>query len=90
MARKKKPPWNADLPLPPWAGGPEHVVPPAPDTLSPSHSTGTHYENPPDSGATSWQCGRRLWLAERVGEEIPDHALRCPYRGTGRDPDPKG
>lgn len=49
-------------------------------------STATPEEKPPDSGVTSWQCGRCLWLAERVGEEIPDHARQCRYRGRGDPP----
>jgi hypothetical protein len=44
-------------------------------------------ETPPDSGATSWQCGRCLWLAEgRPGEEIPEHSPRCVWRGRGDPP----
>lgn len=38
--RKKKPPWNASLPPPPWApGGKPHVPVHAPTTLTVGHST---------------------------------------------------
>lgn len=43
MPRPKKRPWNADLPPPPWAGGPEHVVTPAPETVTVGHSTTAHF-----------------------------------------------
>jgi hypothetical protein len=53
-------------------------------------STAATEEKPPDSGVTNWQCGRCLWLAEgRIGEEIPDHARQCRYRGRG-DPEQNG
>ncbi len=76
MAPRKKKPWNADLPLPEWAGGPPHVVKPAPDTISPSHST-------PGAPASNWQCLRCERL--NLGNDVTglDHTPRCPWRGKG-------
>lgn len=46
-----------------------------------------HHTPPPEQ----WECLR----CERVREGLPvgdvlDHTQRCPYRGTGRDPDVRG
>jgi hypothetical protein len=92
MPRKRKPPWNHDLKIPGYGDEPPHVVTPSPETVSVGHSTSAHLpaDSPPDSGVTSWECGRCLWLAEgRPGEEIPEHAPRCVWRGRG-DPEPSG
>lgn len=84
MAARKKKPWSADLPPPPWAGGPEHVAKPVPGTVTVGHST-------PGAPAEHWECFRceRIRDGKMVDGEL-DHTKRCPYRGTGRDPDPKG
>jgi hypothetical protein len=39
---------------------------------------------------TKWECLRCLWiLTGREGEEIPEHADLCPFRDTGKDPQPQ-
>ncbi len=72
MASRKRKPWNADLPLPEWAGGPKHVPTPAPTTVSVGHSTTQHFE-----------CGRCERL--KLGNDVTglDHSPRCPWRGKG-------
>jgi hypothetical protein len=43
----------------------------------------------PDEPAADWQCLRcELILARQPADEIPEHARRCEFRDTGRDPDP--
>jgi rubredoxin len=38
----------------------------------------------------SWQCQRCLWiLGGRGGDEIREHATECPFRDTGKDPQPR-
>ena len=81
MATKKKP-WSADLPLPPWAGGPEHEPVPAPDTVTVGHSISP-------LPAEQWECLRCAQLDSDETPTVPDHALRCPYRRHVL-PDPDG
>lgn len=84
MARKRKPPWNADLKIPGLDGEPESPpLKPMPDKVTPGHST-------PGAPAEQWECLRCERLLDGREPLVPDHALRCPYRGTGRDPEPRG
>ncbi len=46
-----------------------------------------HYTAP--APEPPWECLRCLQIVEGL-VTVPDHAPRCPYRGTGRDPDPRG
>lgn len=79
MASRKRKPWNADLVMPGLLDVPPTVVKPSPDKVSPSHSTGTHFE--------CLRCERI-----KLGNDVTglDHTPRCSYRGTGRDPERKG
>jgi len=44
-------------------------------------------ERMPPKKAPIWECGRCWWLQHgQPGEEIPDHGLRCRWRGTEQDP----
>jgi hypothetical protein len=42
------------------------------------------------SSAPSWQCLRCEQLREGLDPAVPEHAPRCPYRATGRDPQRDG
>jgi hypothetical protein len=44
MATRKRKPRNADLVMPGLLDEPATVPKPSPDIISPSHSTGTHFE----------------------------------------------
>lgn len=72
MPRKPKRPWNADLKMPGLLDVPPTVPKPSPDTVSPSHSTGAHFE--------CLRCERI-----KLGNDVTglEHAVRCPWRGKG-------
>jgi hypothetical protein len=83
VARKKKLPWNHDLKIPGYEGEPPHVIKPSPEGISPSHST-------PGAPVGQWQCLRCEQIRDGLDPIVPDHFRLCPYRGTGRDPEPMG
>lgn len=71
--RKRKEPWSTSLPLPPWAGGPEHVPAPVPESVTVGHST-------PGGPLECLRC-ERLKLGRDV--EGLDHVPTCAWRGKG-------
>lgn len=84
MAARKKKPWNADLKMPGLLDVPPTAQPkPLPDTVTPGHST-------PGAPAEEWECLRCEQLRDGGEPNVPGHAIRCPYRGTGRDPEREG
>lgn len=84
MARKKKRPWNADLRIPGLGSRPETPPPnPLPGKIEPGHST-------PGAPESDWLCLRCEQIRDGREPLVPDHTPRCAYRGTGRDPEPKG
>jgi hypothetical protein len=84
MAARKKKPWNADLKMPGLGSQPESPMPkPMSDKVSPGHST-------PGAPVEQWECLRCEQLRAGLDPLVPDHTPRCAYRGTGRDPEPKG
>jgi hypothetical protein len=87
--RKKKLPWNHGLKIPGLGGEPEHPPPkPMPIGSGPMGLTTGHMV----PSEPQWECGRCENIREGLPppEIAPDHSPRCPYRGTGRDPEPKG
>lgn len=84
MARKRKKFWNQ--------GGikglglddpPSPTPAPLPGKIEPGHST-------PGAPESDWLCLRCEQLRDGREPIVPDHTPRCPFRGTGRDPEPRG
>lgn len=82
MATRKKKFWNQggikglgldDPPSPPPA--------PLPGQALVGHST-------PGAPPEAWECLRCEQLRDGLEPIVPDHTQRCPFRGTGRDPEP--
>lgn len=50
-----------------------------------------HHGAPVTQPEPEWECLRceRIREGKMVDDDL-DHARRCPYRGTSRDPDPRG
>jgi hypothetical protein len=84
--RPKKPPWSAALPPPDFDKPLPPPTPPREGPLLVGHSTTAHM---PES---RWECGRCENIREGAAptEISLDHSPRCPYRGTGRDPEGQG
>lgn len=83
-ARKKKRHWNADLKMPGLGSRPETPPPkPLPGQALVGHST-------PGAPPEAWECLRCEQIREGREPGVPDHTPRCPYRGTGRDPERSG
>lgn len=49
-----------------------------------------HYGPSSAAAVEQWECLRCARLLAGLEPVVPDHSPRCSYRGTGRDPEPKG
>lgn len=84
MATRRRKPWNLGLKMPGLLDEPPSP-PPAPlsGKIEPGHST-------PGAPPEQWECLRCERLRDGLEPGVPDHAQRCPFRGSGRDPDRGG
>lgn len=84
MATRRKKPWNAGLEIPGIGSRPESPAPkPLAGAIVAGHST-------PGAPESEWECLRCERIREGLEPVVPDHAPRCDYRGTGRDPERRG
>jgi hypothetical protein len=96
MATRRKKPWNADLKMPGLLGEPPSPPPaPMPETPVPAGTSSLMGDMrgepaPVKVEPVTYECLRCERLLDGLEPLVPGHALRCPYRGTGRDPEPRG
>jgi len=59
---------------------------------SPQQQAGpmAHHTAPVQVEPVDHECLRCERLLDGLEPLVPDHTPRCPYRGTGRDPEPRG
>jgi hypothetical protein len=89
MARKPKKPWNADLKMPGFLGEPPSPPPPpmpvTPVPLGTSALMGDM--RPARIEETDHECLRCVRIKDGRDPLGFDHTPRCPFRGSGKDPD---